>query len=200
MPNYPGPLEIEFEILVNTTPARSHVFRSSVIGVGDPDLGTPLADVTLLQKDGTNDDAQTLVDQYWNFLRLMFHTGTICTSVTLWKYVPNTFQRDFVTASEVTNPAGTNSAGPIPLQQHMLTFRSAGGGIIKLSFLEAAYNGDQQIPLTANPVGFPSERIASYMLSGDCIVIGRDNGFPIAALRESLGENEKIWRKVNRPT
>jgi hypothetical protein len=76
----------------------------------------------------------------------------------------------------------------------VLSFRSAGGGIIKIQLMEAQNSGSAQVPLVPNATGAYHQRIAAYVLSGDSVVIARDNGFAIAAFRQSLGENEKLWR------
>lgn len=197
MPNLPGPYELEFTYEPQAS-GVSRVLRVQCNAPAPITLGTPFASATLLKKNGGSVDAQTAADLLWSFLRLGWNAGTICTGVTLWKYVTGTYAKDFVSASAVATPTGAGG-GSVARQQEVLSFRSANGGILKIQMMEAANSGSQQVPLVPNPTGAYHQRIASYILSGDSIVIARDNGFAIAALRQSLGENEKLWQNSFRP-
>jgi hypothetical protein len=126
----------------------------------------------------------------------MYAASIIIAGFSLWKYVTEN-SRDFITAGEVVTTASAG-LGIIASQSHIQTFRCAGGAVMKHVFLEAQYDGDSQAALAPNPAGASSQRFAAWVLSSASPCIGLDNTFPVSPLKESLGENEKIWRKINR--
>jgi hypothetical protein len=198
MPNFPGPYELEFEINMGAVvPARVHVIRANVAVVGSPSPGTLLSAITLQTAGGGTKTAQAAADQFWSFIRLNYAASVSVTEVRLWKYVSGTFAKDFISAGAVASPAGSSGATQTA-QQDTLSFRSANGSVMKIVMLEAQLAGDTSVTLIPNAAGTPAQRIAAYILSADNVALARDDGFPVTALRRSLGQNERIWRKIYR--
>lgn len=200
MPNLPGPYEIEFTVEGYTAPVRSHKIRLSVVATGSPAAGTLPALVNIQKAGGATATLQVVADQAWSFLRQFFNTGLNCSGFTLWKYVTGTLGKDFISAGAVTNPAGTNAGATTVSHQVTLSFRSANGGVVKTILLETSLTSNQQIALVPNGAGNPAQKWAAYIISVDSPLLARDDAYPVAALRDSRGENERIWRKVNRGT
>jgi len=195
--NLPGPYEIEFTIVNFSAPAREHLFRVSVAALASPPAGTLPTAIDIQKTGGSTAKLNVVANQIWEFLRLIYPSGISCSGYQLWKYVTGTLGKDFVAAGALTNPAGSGGA-IIASHQCTLTFRSANGGIMKMVFLESSLAGDTRSTLTPNAAGTPTQKIAAYVLSADNVALARDDAYPIAALRDSRGQNERIWREINR--
>jgi hypothetical protein len=139
-----------------------------------------------------------VANQIWSFYRANYHTSISAIGYTLWKYVPGTLAKDYVSAGTVTTPLGTSGVAVIIAGQCTLTFRTANGGVLKCVFIEGSSGGDTRATLLPNAAGTATQRIAAYILSADNVALGRDDSYPVAAMRDSRGQNEKIWRKIYR--
>jgi hypothetical protein len=69
---------------------------------------------------------------------------------------------------------------------------------MKLVYLEGNVAGNSRLNLVPNVAGSNFQRVAAYVLSADNICLGRDDSYPVAALRESRGQNERVWRSIHR--
>lgn len=199
MPNYPGPYEIEFTLDGWTSPVRSHKIRLNVAAVGTPAPGTLPTAITIQKSGGGTATLDAVANQAWSFLRQFFAASIQATGYTFWRYVTGTHAKNFVATGTLSTPAGTG-AGITVKHQTTLTFRSANGGILKTVLLETALTGDTQLPLVPNAAGTAPQRWAAYLLSADNPVLAADDAYPILALRDSRGENERIFRKIFRGT
>lgn len=195
----PGPYEIEFNLVGWASPTREHVFRISVLALGSPPAGTLATAIDIQKMSGATAKLNVVANQFWEFLRQLHGAGISCNGYQLWKYVPGTLAKDFISAATVTNPLGTGSpATGVNAHQNTLTFRSANGGVLKLVILEGTGSGDTRSTLIPNAAGTPQQKLAAYILSGDNVALARDDSYPVAALRDSRGQNERIWRLLFR--
>lgn len=199
MANLPGPYEIEFTLTGFTAPVREHKIRMNVAALGSPVAGSLPSAVTIQKAGGGSAALDVVANQAWGFIRLQYAAFILCSGYTLWKYVSGTYGKDFISNGAVATPAGGGAALTIA-HQVTLTFRSANGGIMKTVFLETGNTGNTQVALTPNPAGTPNQRWASYVLSADNVALAADDAYPVAALRDSRGENERVFRKVYRGT
>lgn len=195
--NLPGPYEIEYQLNGYTNPVRSHLLRINTIAVGSPAAGTLPTAINMQKLGGGTATLSTVANQFWEFIRLMYNSAITCGGYTLWKYVAGTYAKDFISAGSVTNPACSGSGGTAAGQLTQ-TYRSANGGIMKIVLLETNQTGTTRTTLVPNPAGTPSQKLAAYLLSVDGIAIARDDGFPVAALRDARGENEALFRLLYR--
>jgi hypothetical protein len=195
--NLPGPYEIEFTLTGWTTPTREHVFRVSVAALGSPAFGTLPTAIDIQKMGGSTAKLNVVANQMWEFLRLFWNTTITCTGYQLWKYVPGTLGKDFVSTGAVTNPAASGAVGEIAGQLTQ-TYRSANGGIMKLVLLETNQTGNAKVTLVPNVAGTASQRLAAYIMSADNVVLARDDAYPVNSLRDSRGQNERIWRLIFR--
>lgn len=196
MANWPGPYSVEFTYLALT---REHSHELNCIAIGDPPPGTAIASITLATRSGGSVALQTAVQNYWNWYRQGHAVATALLSWTLWKYNIGTLEKTFVNAGTVTNPLG--SAGTaVPFWQDIATFRTAGGNILNVTWMEGNSGGlNDSVVLVPNPLGNAYQKVASYLLSSEGWAFGRDDTWPIASLKRSSSQNEALWRKVNRP-
>lgn len=196
--NLPGPYELEFELSGWSSPARTHLLRFSCAVLANPPAGTLPTAIDVQKTGGATAKLNIVANQIWEFIRLFYHTSVVSAGYQLWKYVPGTLAKDFIAAGTLTNPAGSSATAITAAHQVTLTFRSANGGIVKIVLLESIMTGDTRTVLVANPAGTAPQRLASYVLSADNIVLARDDSYPIAALRDSRGQNERVWREIFR--
>jgi len=197
MPNLPGPYEVEFTITGFTSPVREHKIRLSCAVLGNPAPGTLPTAITVQKAGGATASLDVVVNQAWSFLRQFWPNVINCSGYQLWKYVTGTYGKNFIAAGAVTTPIGTGATSTVA-HQTTLTFRSANGGIMKSVFLETTNTGSTQVALVPNGAGNINQKWAAYVLSVDNFWLAADDAYPVVALRQSLGENERIWRKVFR--
>lgn len=197
VPNLPGPYEIEYSLVGWTAPVREHVLRISVAAVGTPAVGSLPTAIDIQKMGGSTAKLNVVANQFWEFIRLFYSSSIQCAGYQLWRYVSGTLGKDFISTGAVTNPAANAGAG-INAQQLTQTYRSANGGILKLVLLEVNQSGDNRIALVPNAAGTASQRLAAYVMSADNVILARDDAYPVNPLRASLGQNEKIWRLINR--
>jgi hypothetical protein len=157
-----------------------------------------MASITLSTKSGGTIAASTGADQFWSFLRGLFNTTTSVISTTLWKYVPGTYEKDFISAHTVLNPTGSSATATNLSHQSIYSFRSGAGGIMYVNTLEDISTNLQRAPLVPLSNGTASQQMANYVIGANAWMIARDNGFAIAALNQTGGQNEAIFKARNR--
>jgi len=196
--NLPGPYEIEFEVIGYVAPVRTHKIRMNVVAVGSPAPGTLPTAITIQKRGGGTATLAVVANQAWEFLRVFYQNTINCPSYQFWKYQTGTRTKDFIATGALTNPAGTSASATTLAHEIVMSFRSANGGIMKTVLLETINTGNAQTALVPNAAGNIAQRWAAYVLSADGISFAADDAFPIAALRVSDSENEKVWKKIYR--
>lgn len=197
---FPGPYEIDIEYatIINTVSLNHHI-RINCVTVGTPSVGTPATTIQLATRGGSSVTMSIGVNNAWTQIRKWFHTTVSATSVTLWKYRTDSYEKDFVSTMALTNPAGISTTAVAPARQGTLTFRTGTGSIAKLQLMELSSTADNQIPLLNSNSGDPQNFIAAYFLSTEGWMTGRDRTFLVAPLRMSFTQNEALARKRFRP-
>lgn len=195
--NYPGPYEVEYEYVVS---GLTHKVRfNCVVDGAVPAAGTAPSAINLMTRSGAPRALNTCADEMWGWLRTSFATSVTCAGYTLWRYAtPGSGQKTFVTQGSVMTPAGTNGSSLTLSGQHTLSFRSAAGGIMKITLLENGWTSVTRSALIANASGNQEQKIAAYIVSANNWAIARDNGFPIAPTYYTGGQNEAVFKKRNR--
>lgn len=196
--NFPGPYEIVYRILIQ---GLEHEMRLNCMAMSSPAPGTAFASINLQTRSGTPANAQTCVDGFWAQLRPFMHTTTTVTAIELWKYpTPGSLDRDFISATSATAPAGTAGGSVVLANQDTLSFRTALGGILKVTIMESAFQTNLVVALLNNASGTIPQRIAAYVLSSAGWLLGRDDSFPFAPYRHTSGQNEALYRRRYRAT
>lgn len=188
----PGPYEMELKYRIS---GFAHKLRINCVVSGSAAPGDLFNDIQLVNRAGTTQSAQLSLDGFWNQCRTMFHTSVVVEEVTLWKYNTGTLQKTFISTSAPANPTGSYNGTPTMAHQTTMTFRTANGGIVKNTLLETSITGDAIGNLVPNASGGGSQRVAAYWLSSAGWMIGRDDSFPVSALRIAETQNEVIYRK-----
>lgn len=198
--NFPGPYEVEYTYTaVVGSLTLNHFLRVNCMALDDPTPGTPMDEIEFATIGGTPVNAETAIATLWNWISLQLSTSSVVLAAVLNRYATGTFSKDFVSAYAGTPLAGANGAGAADAHQMVQTFRSANGGIMKLTILEDV-NGSLKTLASniANPAGSDDQKLSAYILSSAGWLLARDDGFPIAPLHQAFGENEAIWRKRHR--
>ena len=195
MANLPGPYSVEYKYQALL---REHSLELNCIAVGNPPPGTPIASISLATKSGGSILLQTAIQEFWNFYRQGHGNTTSLLEATLWKWPGTGAKKIFVASTTVTNPLGGGGTASAA-RQAVVSMRTAGGSRFYVNWLEGVSVLDTQIPLVPSGVGVYYQQVAAYLLSANGWVIGRDDSFPVNALRVSFGQNEAVWRRINRP-
>lgn len=191
-----GQYQLEFQLDGYTSPTRSHLLHVWLSVQGNPPPGTLATAIDVLKLGGATAKLDVVANQAWSYFRLAYNATIQANNFTLWKYATEN-ARDFISSGTITTPAGSGGT-TIIAGQATLTFRHALGGIGKIVLIESTLAGDTQVALVPNGAGNPAQRIAAYMMSADSPMIALDNSFPVSALRDSRGQNERVWREIFR--
>lgn len=191
-----GQYSLEFNLVGFTNPTRSHALRLWLAVSGAPAIGALPTAVNVQRLGGTTANLQVVADQIWSYFRQAYPAAISATGFTLWKFVTEN-SKQFISAGTLAAPAG-NGAAFVVGWEAILTFRHAGGGIGKIVLIESNLDTSNQVALVPNAAGNVAQKIAAFMLSADSPMLALDNSFPVAALRDSRGQNEAIWRKIFR--
>lgn len=196
--NLPGPYGLEIEYVVKL---RAHSLLVNCVTVGAPAPGTPAASVSLATKAGGSILVNQAANDLWGIVRLSLQTvNAAATGWTLWKYIPGGDDKTFICAGSLTIATGANAGGTIDASYQMISMRTGNGGIMKITILDTIHGQQNQAAITPNAAALTvPERLSAYLLSGSNWILGRDDSYPVAALRASYGQNETVWKKINRP-
>jgi len=190
--NYPGPYEVEYSYLVSSLP---HVLRVNCALVGSPAIGTAMSAIQVQTRGGTPANLETSVYNFWQFVRPFFNTGVSVTGIKLWRYTAGTFAKTFMSAYAGTAVGnGSNAGATVLAQETILTFVTALGGSMKLTFLETQFTGLTKSALVANAAGTDVQKLANYTISTAGWMLARDDSYPIAPVFQSFGQNEATFR------
>ncbi|HET8671978.1 MAG TPA: hypothetical protein VFM05_15585 [Candidatus Saccharimonadales bacterium] len=194
--NYPGPFELRLKYTTNEdVKINEHELRLSFQVSGGVLPGAAFNTIFPTQKDGG-----TLVNLANHLNSLMavvddhFNNTTDFTAAEVWEYAPGTFDSVFRTAQSVALP-GTSGTGTAAFSQSIMTFRTIGGGIMKVDL-----RGTIHLPGARQ--SFPNagiiQALANYIVGNTSIWWGRDNSYALAPLRWLPGSNEHAFKEVNR--
>lgn len=190
--NFPGPYEIDYTLLISGI--ERHI-RYNCVPTTTPTPGAPLSTVNLMTRSGTPRAADTCVNELWTWVRLQYSNAVSCTGVTLSRYTPASFEKTYVTAATVSTPAGGNVAATVLASQRVMSYRSANGGILKLTFIEGIFTGNTRLALVANASGTNDQKLAAYTIGATSWMVARDDGFAIAPVYLTDGQNERAFKQ-----
>lgn len=190
--NFPGPYEVRIFYTVTTL---THEQRLNVRLNADPVVGTPFNEIEVLLRGDVVSDLQTEVDDWMTAIRPLFNnTTTIFTHAELWKYVPDSFAADFVSAHTINLPGNIATATQFS-SQLIQTFRTTEGGIMKVSFMETIVAPAPSVAgIAPGAVGTPQ----SFVIAANTPWLARDTSYPFVAIASHPGQNEAVFKKRNR--
>ena len=192
--NRPGPYTLLFPMLFQQL---SHDFEVNCDVSGTPVTGTPADDVEMITSVIENYvPLDVAANALWAAVRQMFNAATLCSTYTLWKRTETTTERIFISGGVLTTPNGSSAAANTLAGQGTFTFRSGGGGVGKLVFLEGTFgtNPTDRLPW-ASSVDPAAVAVRDYLMSDDNIIAARDRGYPVTPLNAAFGQNEKLFNR-----
>lgn len=210
--NFPSPLAMK---TFYTSRGRAHVSTVYLLPgpafVPTPGLDPDQYEIALNNGIGTTDFpivasvfvdgngvAEGLPETARGGLRRLLAPSDNIERVELWYYPPQSNNGLFLTSISF-NTAGntTDVSTPVPANQLTMTFRTSEGGIMRVQFMEiASDNTTTRYTYVSAP-----DRIKVWIntvLDPTYPYVGKDGGRPIAFLRASMTQNEKLYRKVYR--
>lgn len=195
MPNFDGEWEIRW--FYTTQPpgqlVLEHTHTYDVNGQGIPIAGLSFNDYQVNTKGGgTIDLDQHIVNDYLPLIQPLFSTTTSFIRAELW-YAQEASTNFSYISSMAIGVNGTSGNDAVPAQQSTLTFRSIGGGIARLQYMESVIDSNAQTsaPFT-NTVTLA---IANYAVGASSPIIARDNTYLNAPNKDNEGQSEVLWRK-----
>lgn len=191
--NVPGPYDVRiFYTTLVGTEILTHTQKLNCDMDADLGVGFPFSSWLVKQNGGGQLSLQSSVDQWIIYMRELFHTSTQFVTAELWKYVAGTYDASW-RATYAIALSGLEAVFPtIAASQGVVTFRTRNGGIMRINLME--YIIGQAV---TDPAPFGNgdiSTLATYLLSSAGWVIGRDNGYPVAALNFLAGQNEKLFK------
>lgn len=188
--NYPGPYTVEFKYIVSSM-THTHTVNCDV--TNNPSVGDAFSSILVLQNDTLTTSLDLAVEAYLLTYVVFYNTSVSFPSVRLFKNIPNTFERTFVSAYTPTNGAGTDPSVTQLAHQDMYTFFTAEGGIARFSQLEGVQSGNDQKAFAQ--LGSAQQTYVNYILGNNGWFVGRDTSRIKAFNLLSEGQNEAVWRK-----
>lgn len=187
----PGPYSVQYPLIFNEL---SHIVEVNCDTVGTPSTGDDPTTVYLRTKDGVGATLEDSANALWDLLRPFFQGLTLCSTYTLWKHNPLNNDKLFISGGTLVHANGSNPGANTPAGQAIYTWRSGGGNTMKIALLEGVFTSNSSIPLASDTL---AQVIAlnAFILSGADFVMARDRSFPVAAMKSSYGQNEKIFNR-----
>lgn len=193
--NYPGPYEMR--IFYDTQLAFGrHTMKLNIDLLETPSPGEDFENISLKTHNESSLTLDESVEGFLTALVPLFNTSVDFSLVELWSYAAESFEGTFVSAYDPVISSGDSGAAIQPAGQAIVTFRTALGGIAKLSLMESILPPavDQSFPTNTAAVN----TLAANFTTPNQGFLGRDNSRPIAAKGFYPGQNEALWKKYNR--
>lgn len=200
--NFPGPFElrIPYTIATLTAPVIEHVQRLNIDLVGTPAQADVFSNYDVVDKDGDTTIAlSTWIEAYLALFNALFDTSMDVGNIELWKYpTAQSFDSVFWSSYTPTANAGTGAGAPFNSGQVYHTFRTAEGGILKISLMEALRAAGS--PVLYGSLSAAEQAFIDFVLDGDgatysAVILARDTSYPIAYNKAFPGQNEAVFKK-----
>jgi hypothetical protein len=196
--NYPGPGELRFYYSVGAG-VRTHSQRMSVRYDGAPSPGDDSSTIDLLRRNDTVVDLEAFVDAYAAIWASFYPGGASMDYVEFWTYPPLSTDGTYITTYAV-GVVGTNVAASNIGFQDTFTFRTQEGGVFKIVMLENIYTDQQPHSLSVPAAGGEADLVDLVIDPLFAVFLAKDTSYPVAGLRRSGGQNERLFRKIFRDT
>lgn len=192
--NYPGPYEVR---IFYTVGGLTHSQRLSCDVAVDDEPGLPFSSYDVHRVGDTPLALDAAIDAYITLIKPFFQNTVTFTHAELWRYEPLTFNADFYSTYTI-NVVGTHASAAYNGGQLILTFRTLGGGVLKLNYMETSYQMGLPTGLSGAPAAV--QALVNFVLSTGNWIIARDTTYPFAFMRQFPGQNEAVARKRWRPS
>jgi len=193
MPNFDGIYELRG--YYSTVPAgftsMEHRFTLDVNITRVVDPGESFADINATTRIGGSVALTDWSDDLTAAWQSCYPATASLGRFELWRFEEGSLNGLYISTYEV-GENGENVAGSYAASQATWTFRSIGGGVARLQFMESSFGGDAK---SSPPYGLIDGAVASLLIADGSPVLARDNTPIFANIHFSQGQNEKLWRK-----
>jgi hypothetical protein len=107
---------------------------------------------------------------------------------------PDTEERTFIWGMDLAT-SGTSPNSRVPLEMMTLSFKTVGGGSLRIVGMETIV-GVNTVLQTPFPDDSPADIVSTYIVSADSIVIGRDNTYAFAPLRQKSKTSDVLRERA----
>lgn len=164
------------------------------LGGAQPGAINP-AEWSVLRADGAYEDFATAISDYVTQLANLSVTTMNFVEAELYTMDSPTADPLYRRTVELGVAGGVASSPEMVASQTVFSFRSANGGVGKITLLDRTVDGlRRRVWRNNNPVSFNALR--AYLLSDDNIVHARDGGLPIGTTYVTEKFNDALRRKV----
>jgi hypothetical protein len=192
--NYPGPYEVELQYSVAVgTQTLLHKQRLNCNVTNSPAVGTTFNLINVARRALADVALDNMIIDYINLIDGQFNSANVSiVGANLYKYVPNSFVKTFV-SSYTSGAPGTSASAVQPATQQTLTFRTQEGGRFRLTYLETSsgFRGIDTLPLADATMS----AIVTFVIGTGNWILGRDTSYPVSFIRQLGGENESVFDK-----
>lgn len=194
--NFPGPYEVRIFYTTNPTSLGplTHQMRLNLRIDGTPAPGTPFTSIDALRRDdspfpldGEIDDWVTAISPLW-----VNSPANTIDYAELWKYEPESFDASYISTYSIAHTC-TGATACTPAGQAMITFRTSGGGVLKINFLECEIGLGVKDALPFSNAD--ADAVADAVVAGTFPWLGRDGTYPFACIALWPGQNEALFKR-----
>jgi len=192
MPEYDGLHEVEIIYGVEVdgvTLTHHHTFDVKVIADADP--GAVFENVELQEKSGLSVFMGTFIQDYMDVWSPLLGTDTALQEIILWKYDDEPSTSKIFIASATTLPTTSFAGTSRPAQGAIFTFRIQGYRYpMRMYVMEGNNTTELRVPYGL--LSGANLAYADYVVDPASPIVGRSNGYAIAAIALNAGQNEKL--------
>jgi len=195
MPNFDGQWELRFlyQVLVGTV-ALNHRHTIDVNLVdANPNPGEQFDAINPTYSGANLGTLDALVESYLDAITTFWTDDMTVNVVELWKYPVDSQDATFLSSYTPTNNIGTNVGATVVAGQMTMTLRSFTGGIMRLQFMETAYNNPLRLVYPTGVAGI--DAVFDELTDESTAFVARDNAYPLSPIAVAGGQNEKTFRK-----
>lgn len=158
--------------------------------------GVPVQGVEpdIVQKDGTEIPAITGFATFLTPYREIFETETLFGLAEAYAVDPDTEERNFLYSWNVA-ANGTSDNDSVELGIATMTFKTAKGGIIRLTAMESVFPVNQKFNAPYTGIA-DLLALSNYMVSNASIVIGRDNAYAFTPIATTVKTSDALRKRV----
>lgn len=195
--NYPGPwqLRLHYNTVQSGVTTLSTMALSCDVDT-PPDPGSDPGDYDMKSRQGLFYNFDSWVDALVALLRPLFNTTANFTDAELWKYQTGTYNADFQTSKSI-GLAGTSATATQPYSQGIITFRSQNGGSARVNLMQSSFQSNVTDTYPFTPTGIND--LADEIVDLHSPVLARDGGYLFSPLNWLVGQNERMFKRVQRP-
>lgn len=196
MANFPGPWQVRLNYSVlaggftDTHQQRLNCDMDTAGNVGDG-----FADFSVKRRNAAALSLFTAINDWVDLIDAVYNQNSTFIDAELWKYTAGTDDAAWYSSQSISQ-AGASVANAIRAQESIMTFRTFGGGSMRLHFMETiTAAGITDFP----PFSAEYEAISSFVLGDGNWILARDNTYPATDVALHPGVNERLFKKAFRP-